>query len=1061
MPAWFPEVKTIEESLAEEQQRLFDARQKAVARLTTPILPPPSPTPSWLPTEPQIPQEAPPTETQMPSFMGYEPQTTFAPPEEDRGLPPWTQNIMPRPLPAQVPQEASTSTPVVPLKETGRVSSKPWEIDKDLPLWAKTLKVIGMPFEVIQDYLFNPVLGVAHQPWAQKSMTPGQLQQASREGISSYFPGGARYEAYNALQYPGKFVVELLPWLLVPPIGTVGLAGAGGKGIAGALSKLGKVGEVAGRTLEYSPAGLTEKAVGGVIGAVTGKIAGKVAAAIPPTVQDPLIAKAIGAIKEAQSKLPEQAVLTHELRVQQINKALPALQEGTGEQSLINFMGALKGQGEKVGWQGIRTQLTQDEINTLSNMIRDSAKVTGFDKAPAISGWHKILDGGQLPFDSELQQLEKVFGPEMVQSLVEKQRGNIINKISDIANAPRAVLSAVDFSGGLRQGGILTARHPIESAKTVAPMLKSFFSTKNAALVDDIIRQRPNTALAEDMGLYLAPLPGKTGPLSKMEESFMSRWIETVPVIGPAVKASNRAYVTGLNDLRSRVWESTLSSWQKAGATIGENDYKQLATLINAASGRGSLPKALQGASPLFNATLFSPRLLISRLQFPTMLASSSPLVRKEAAKQLVSFLGAGTAILSLAKLGGASIETDPRSSDFAKIKIGNTRLDIWSGYVQWARFMAQLTTAERKTQFGNMTDLNRREVIDRLMSSKYSPAFGLINDILRGESYSGEDVSLDSASLQRQAFTRLAPLFIQDMIDAIDQEGLIGGVVASPGLFGVGVVTYVSPAQKLRDQRAQETYGMSWDQVGKQKGMEAQLGLERSSPQLLAEIQKEREAYNKSITGKADINNIYRTQTETIEKTFKDNVNLAAKEYRDTGDGYTFKEKILKIADNRRSQYDVLNANPQFSNIVARYDELPTAADLKKMSPQDWARKEYMRLIYSKDMYDQYGNYRFDMVDDMKELFVKTFGQGMLDYVETYQNTRESDMPQEYQDWRQATRTMKPYWEIQTQVEKMFGAAYAESSRGQALIQRQRKMMRMANPAIAQAFAKFYARQV
>jgi len=49
---------------------------------------------------------------------------------------------------------------------------------------------------------------------------------------------------------------------------------------------------------------------------------------------------------------------------------------------------------------------------------------------------------------------------------------------------------------------------------------------------------------------------------------------------------------------------------------------------------------------------------------------------------------------------------------------------------------------------------------------------------------------------------------------------------------------------------------------------------------------------------------------------------------------------------------------------------------------------------MYLPDMYDKYGNYRFDMVDDMKQLFTQTFGQSMLDYIETYQGVKDSVCP-------------------------------------------------------------------
>ena len=46
----------------------------------------------------------------------------------------------------------------------------------------------------------------------------------------------------------------------------------------------------------------------------------------------------------------------------------------------------------------------------------------------------------------------------------------------------------------------------------------------------------------------------------------------------------------------------------------------------------------------------------------------------------------------------------------------------------------------------------------------------------------------LTGATAKDQAFNRLTPLFIQDVIDATRKEGVIGGFRAAPGVLGVGM---------------------------------------------------------------------------------------------------------------------------------------------------------------------------------------------------------------------------------------------------------------------------------
>jgi len=52
----------------------------------------------------------------------------------------------------------------------------------------------------------------------------------------------------------------------------------------------------------------------------------------------------------------------------------------------------------------------------------------------------------------------------------------------------------------------------------------------------------------------------------------------------------------------------------------------------------------------------------------------------------------------------------------------------------------------------------------------------------------------------------------------------------------------------------------------------------------------------------------------------------------------------------------------------------------------------------------------------------------------------------------------MKPYWAVTDQVVRLFGQRYADSPAGKSLIAKRKKQMRLTNPAIAQAYDKFYA---
>jgi hypothetical protein len=219
---------------------------------------------------------------------------------------------------------------------------------------------------------------------------------------------------------------------------------------------------------------------------------------------------------------------------------------------------------------------------------------------------------------------------------------------------------------------------------------------------------------------------------------------------------------------------------------------------INAATGRGNLHKSLKPAAEVLAGVLFSPRLMASRVAllnpaFYVNLARDNPIAAKEAVKDLVATGGLITSVLSLAAASGAEVETDPRSSDFAKIKIGKTRFDIAGGFQQYLKLAAQIWTGEKVTSKGNVIKLGegyrgdtRRTVTEDFFYSKFAPIASYISDAMEGKNPIGEPFEPVEDALQR-----FIPLFMQDLGEAYKEYGAKGLLTGVPAIFGVGVSTY------------------------------------------------------------------------------------------------------------------------------------------------------------------------------------------------------------------------------------------------------------------------------
>jgi len=500
-----------------------------------------------------------------------------------------------------------------------------------------------------------------------------------------------------------------------------------------------------------------------------------------------VVKKLTDLIKNAEPIREATEKLKHEELVKRSGRAASILRSAEGKEAFEKSKAALKGELPRADFAPPELQLTDGDIKALYDAIRD-ADLRYFEQLNTAEALTKLLSGN-IPTSGELKLLEDMFGGDLVKAVMDKRTaGQKAWEITlDVLNIPRAVLASWDLSAPLRQGALLFWGQPKESVPALRPMVISFFSKKHARTVDEIIRANPYYNLSQDSGLYVAPLYGVSEKITQREEAFMSRFARYFPL----VSHSERAYVTYLNKLRMDVFASYARAWEGTSRTVA--DYKALARAINVMSGRGLLGK-MSEIGGVLNAALFSPRYQASRIMLPIEFVRATPVVRKMMARGILSFVMANCTILTLWVLADddASVELDPRSTDFGKLKIGNTRLDFWAGFQQYFRTIVQIITGMRKiSTTGKLTEVQRDQVVNQFVRSKLSPVFGFVADLLKGETFVGDELSLEPESVIQQARERLVPMFVQDLIEAIEETGLAGGLLALPGMFGVGVQTY------------------------------------------------------------------------------------------------------------------------------------------------------------------------------------------------------------------------------------------------------------------------------
>jgi hypothetical protein len=392
-----------------------------------------------------------------------------------------------------------------------------------------------------------------------------------------------------------------------------------------------------------------------------------------------------------------------------------------------------------------------------------------------------------------------------------------INWMREIYNLPRGVVTTLDFSAPFRQGFPLI--HRKEWRNAIPSMFKAAWKEENFNRIMDDIQRKPlfQLGMDPDTGKALPSFAQRAGlnlsdlvSLGGREEATISRLAEKIPIFGPLARGSNRAYTAYLNKLRADTFESLVDDAAKSGLDPMNNEKlaKGFADYVNTATGRGPLrfdyPTAgkegikwqeanLEKNLGLFNATLFSPRLIAARMRMlnPATYLAAEPAVRKEYLKSALSTAGAWMTVAGLAKLAGAEVGTDSNSADFMKVKVGNTRLDPGGGFQQFLVAASRLASGKTTSSTtGKTTELGRgyrapteKDVVEQFITGRMHPFLKFAYDI--GSSSDYKPTHLGDRTLQ--LFT---PLIIQDAVELAKEDPRLLPMLG-PAAFGMGTQTY------------------------------------------------------------------------------------------------------------------------------------------------------------------------------------------------------------------------------------------------------------------------------
>jgi hypothetical protein len=349
------------------------------------------------------------------------------------------------------------------------------------------------------------------------------------------------------------------------------------------------------------------------------------------------------------------------------------------------------------------------------------------------------------------------------------------------------------------------------------------------------------------------------------EEAFPSSLPERIPGFGRLFKASEAAFSGAALRMRADLADMYISRMEKQGINaLNPDEARGVGHMVGSLTGRGSLGK-LEPVGREINVLLFSGRFF--KANFDTLTAhqfdsKATQFTKVEARKNLLSITAHIAGILFIANmLDPDSVDEDPRSTNFGRIKIFGKWIDITGGMRTLVTLASRLIPTRRngewglwmKSSTGRWTNLTAGKfgqqdatdiLMDTLLFNRLSPIARILADAWKGEMFGGEPFDIKKSIIQS-----VTPLSIQQVSEVKDESFAPVLAVAISEFLGFSVGGY-KYKDNWNSRTSQEMINFK-EQVGQEKFDQANDSYNRAYNVWLQEVEKDSKYKKLSDDGK------------------------------------------------------------------------------------------------------------------------------------------------------------------------------------------------------------------
>lgn len=389
------------------------------------------------------------------------------------------------------------------------------------------------------------------------------------------------------------------------------------------------------------------------------------------------------------------------------------------------------------------TDVTQEE----AKKIADLSKAVSSSKTAMENGGDRLEYGrAKVALGNYVGELKN----EASKTTVKDAIAHPLKTVGKTAGLAKSLKASLDDSAIFRQGWKTIFTNPKEWSTNA---LKSFSDIAHSLKGKDVLDEVHADILSRPT--YDKMVKAKLA-ISNVEEAFPSTLPEKVPVLGRVYKASEEAYTGFVYRQRADIFDKYLSIAKKAGENIEDPEQlKSIGKLVNSLTGRGDLGK-FEGAGNALNTVFFSPRNVKGHIDTLTQPfgggGAKTAFARKTAAINLLKITAGTAAILKIADMAKpGSVDFDPRSSNFGKIKVGNTRFDVTGGMSSILTLASRIASQSSKSStsgvvsklnsgYGSNTGMG---VINDFLDNKLSPTAAVVKDLVNQKDFNGNKPSI------------------------------------------------------------------------------------------------------------------------------------------------------------------------------------------------------------------------------------------------------------------------------------------------------------------------------